>query len=152
MTGCEPSVFCCLRACFTGGKQGLFEAGMQGYITMRSWELWAVCTEAQQDVRDKDTGLSPWRETWNFSKCWGQNKAEKQDLTFFFPSSNTVSSSDDSRPVPADRLSSNQDEENELAVHCRSSVLLVFGYVYLLQPQRAPSKQSAEFPVITFNS
>lgn len=85
MTGCEPSVFCCLRACFTGGKQGLFEAGMQGYITMRSWELWAVCTEAQQDVRDKDTGLSPWRETWNFSKCWGQNKAEKQDLTFFSP-------------------------------------------------------------------
>lgn len=34
-----------------GRRRGPCEAGMQGYIAVRSWELWDVCTEGRQDVK-----------------------------------------------------------------------------------------------------
>lgn len=52
------------RACVTGGGEGgLSEAGMQWYITMRSWELWTVCTVGCNN--DKEINLQPvWIFRW----------------------------------------------------------------------------------------
>lgn len=47
-------VFACACVCERlGRRRGLSKAGMQGYITMRSWELWAVCIEGRRDVNER---------------------------------------------------------------------------------------------------
>lgn len=48
----------CLLVCVCvcerlGRRRGLSKAGMQGYITMRSWELRAVCIEGRRNVNER---------------------------------------------------------------------------------------------------